>query len=93
MKEMPAYFIPFAFLLVASFLYKASLDPKIRAPKDSKSIFSILVFRKFGLETLLPWRPGVGDEKEKRLRKKANIALIIFYGSFITINVLSKFVN
>jgi hypothetical protein len=93
MKDLPIYFVPFGLLVVASFLYKVGIDSKIKNPQNSESIFSIIAFRKYGLETLLPRRTRLGDEKERKLRIKANIALIVFYGSFITILVLSKLLN
>jgi len=93
MKDMPIYFVPFVFLAATSFLYKVGIDSKINNPQNSESIFSILAFRKYGLETLLPRCTRVGDEKERKLRIKANIALIVFYGSFITIVVMSKLLN
>lgn len=86
---MPLYFVPFFILLAISFLYKVGLDSKIKEPEKGESIFSILAFRKYGIEVLLPLSTRKGDEKEKKLRVKANMALIVFYSSFFIIIVLS----
>lgn len=90
---MSLYFVPFIISLSISFLSKIGLDSKIREPEKNKSIFSILAFRSFGIEVLLPLSTKKGDEKEKKLRIKANIALIVFYCSFFIIIALSMLVK
>lgn len=90
---MPLYFVPFFILLAISFLYKVVLDSKIEEPEKKASIFSILAFRKYGIEALLPLNTKVGDQKERKLRFRANMALIVFYSSFIVIIILSMFVK
>ena|GEM_PF-3495675 len=90
---MPLYFAPFCILLIISFLYKVSLDSKIMEPEKNESIFSILAFKKYGIEDLFPLSTRNGDAKEKKLRVKANIALVVFYNSFLIIILLSMLVK
>jgi len=76
--------------MVTSFLFKVYLESKIKNPKSNESIFSIIAFRGYGIGSLFPLTTKVRDENEKRVRIKANIALVVFYASFTTIIILSK---
>ena len=73
---------------LASFFCKIYLQMRIRHPEKKISFFSIFI-RFYTLADLLPMRLKLTDTKERALRKKANIALAVFYSSFILVQVIS----
>jgi hypothetical protein len=89
MKFSLSYFVPFILLFIACYLYKVYLENKISAPNRHESIFSIIMFKKYGMTSLFPLNPRLGDERERKLRRRANGVLLIGYASFIIIVLLS----
>jgi hypothetical protein len=73
---------------LVSFFYKIYFQIRIKNPEKPVSFFSIFI-RFYYLTDLLPLSMKSHDIKEKRLRKRANIALAIFYLCFISIQVIS----
>jgi len=80
-----------AVIVVYTILYKAYLDIKIEDPDKEVTIFSIIAFRRYGLQTLLPLRTRANTEAERKLRRKANRILLVFYAGFTIIILLSIF--
>jgi hypothetical protein len=89
MKFSLTYFVPFILLFIACYLYKVYLENKISAPNRHESIFSIIVFKKYGMSSLFPLNPRLGDEGERKLRRRANGALWLVYASLIIILLLA----
>ena len=75
-------------IALTSFFYKIYLQIIITAPEKKASFFSIFL-RFYGIPDFLPLSMKSHDVKENRTRRKANIALMIFYLSFILIILVS----
>jgi len=79
------------FIMLFAIIYKAYLDIKIEDPNSKATILSILAFRQYGVLTLLPLRTRANNEAERKLRRKANMILLVFYVSFAIVLLLSIF--
>jgi hypothetical protein len=89
MKFSLSYFVPFIVLFIACYLYKVYLENKISKANRHESIFSIIAFKKYSMTSLFPLNTRLGDERERKLRRKANRALWVVYASFIIILLLA----
>jgi hypothetical protein len=73
---------------IFSFFYKIYLQIKIRNQNRGVSIF-LIVFRFYRITDLLPLKSDSDSSREEKLRKRANLALLIFYLSFLAVQILS----
>ena len=78
-------------ILIAALIYKAYLDIKIEDPDKKVSILSIIAFQRYSMFTLMPLSTQANNEAEKKLRRKANRVLLVFYTSFAIILLLAIF--
>jgi len=86
---MLSFLIVLGIIAAAVLIYKAYLDIRITDPSEKATILSIIAFRQYGVQTLLPVRFRVNDEKERKRRRRANGILLVFYASFLMILLLS----
>jgi hypothetical protein len=85
--------IPLILIAMIAFIYKAYLNGKIEDPAKNASILSIIAFRAYGIMTLLPLSTKAKDQQERKLRRIANSALVVFYGCLLIVFILSAFVK
>ncbi len=86
---MQGYIFLLMMPLFGSIIYKAYLDIKIEDPDRKVSIFSIRVFKKYYLSTFFPRRTETNNEIERKLRRKANRSLLVFYTTAVIIFLLA----
>jgi hypothetical protein len=84
----------FIFLLSSgiSIYYKIYMDDKINDP-DKKGSISSLFSKVYNITTLFPRKMNCGDLAERKMRVKANVALLVFFVSLISILIMSKLVK
>lgn len=77
--------------MTGSLFYKAWYHIFLAKNVDNMSSIVFYFYKYSPLNIFLPLRQRPNNEKDNKLRKKANSALFIFYGSAIIFFLLSTF--
>ena len=78
-------------IMMISLFYKMWYHIFLAKNGDNMPSIVFYFYKYFPLNILLPLRQRPNNEKDNKLRKKANIALFIFYGSAIIFFLVSTF--